>query len=284
MSTLLNLGINVFLNPILIMVYIALLKGNENFFVEVTTNSYRIPIVPYLSVCLVFCAAYLSLMYTLHLFYSQNASFVEFLKPTNVYVNAIAAGLSAFALFFYFSKAGLEFNIFAFFIMPALVSAISITTVLGFMWLNKTFPAPEIITTFNGWISTFLICFNPILLLVYFIQLKQGASAQFSLDGFLSAMITSLILYGFISLVHFVLFKIMGRPFTFSGFFVVGTSLWYALPYITGIVFVAYQATLFYTDALNRYTAILTPVSFGILLVGILVMSVNYMRYFKQPL
>jgi hypothetical protein len=283
MYTWLNIGSIIFLNPVVVMIYIMHLQNNGRFFTEVTTNSYRMFIMPYASACLALGVVYVSLMYAFHIKLAHATTFTDFLKPNNLYLSAGAALTALFTLWFYASKDGMEFNIFAFFFAPALICGMGLLTVTSYQWLQSTVPVDVSTQPLNMWVSTLLISFSPVLICFIFVGTNKGEGAFFDIDSAFTAMITVALFYAVLAACHFVLFKIMGRPATFSGFFVVGSSFWQMIPYLSGLVFATYQLGLHYSEAVNRHSSLFSPLVSCIVSIGILFMILNYMRYFKHP-
>jgi hypothetical protein len=82
MTTLLiNVGFVVFLNPIVVMSYIAYFRDNEKAFEQVGTNSYRLLLTPYLVACVFVGVFHLGLMYFFHSSFSNRAISVRLFTP-----------------------------------------------------------------------------------------------------------------------------------------------------------------------------------------------------------
>jgi hypothetical protein len=216
--------------------------------------------------------------------FEHSTTFLYSLKPNNIYLSGGAAFTALCALWVYTSKEGMEFNIFAFFFVPLFILGIGLLMVTSYQLLQYTIPVTSTTQILSMWTSILLISLNPVLIFLCFIGTNKGDGAFFDFDNVFTAMLTAIIFYAILAACHFILFKMAGKPAIFSGFFVVGSSLWQVTPYLSGMIFVIYQLGVHYSETVNKYSGTLSPLVSCAMVTGILFMILNYMRYIKQPI
>jgi hypothetical protein len=277
-----NLFINIFLNPLIVIAYYVVLAGNEKAFVSIGANSMRLNIGPYLATCIGLGTAYVGLMYLLNLTVYQGQSFQQLLMPSNLSFSLYAGVVTLFTLSIFASKGGIEGNILGFIFAPAMLTAAFAIALIIFLWLFRTLPTPTLSSPLNLWQSIALHAFNPFLIWFYFMSLEGKKHPTVGMDALFTTLISALLVYALFVLGHLVVFKIIGREFSLSGFFGLGSSVLYLLPFVIGIVFAAYKVALNSSVLIAKYEYYLNPVFHSVTLIGIFILLVNYLRYLKK--
>lgn len=237
---------NVFLNPIILMVFLFVgTVFNDVVSVKQTDNVSRLKLLNYGAFCILVTVGlyFFSLLY--NRFTLVPCDFISLYHPRYVWINILTALMMVTTLKVYHQ--GMEANVFGFIFMPLLLLAAGVHIAINVSSLVHHFHFGVEVIDLNIWITIAIHLFNPFLILLV-LQTPTKEEDIVDLHWLGEAFVTGftvLMFYVFWTACHWLAFKLMGKSFDLHQFLGKGQTIDYYLPFIGGgVIFILYHLTL----------------------------------------